>query len=169
MNDKLREAREAFLGQAERQARRELHDQRFAFLRTLPRRRGLVVAVFALVAAYGVGMFADWPVLSLAALLGYMAGLWALRTATRTIPDLPEELVDERMREVRGRTYRLAYIGAMAGLSVYLVVYIANQVMAKAGWLAPMSADGLHDLSFVLLFSCLALPSSIYAWTEREI
>lgn len=149
-------------------ADRDFSDTRYNWVRKPGRRKALVIVTFALVAVYGAANYFDWPLVALPALIGFGACYWLLRVSVRGVTDYPDEFVDERMREARGYTYRYAFIGATLLVSTYLITYIANQLMAKGGLVQPMSADQLHDLGFVLLFSCIALPSAIHAWLEPE-
>lgn len=151
------------------EARRSLDDERYDWLRPLARRRALVTAGLVLICAYAAGVFAEWPVLTLISLLGYIGVLYLLRIAVRAITDLPEELVDERMRQVRGGVYRYAYVGTMGLLSVAIAIFIVNQITTKLGWTTTMTGEQMHELMFVIFFFAMGLPSALYAWREREI
>lgn len=160
--------RRKLLAQAD-EARRSLDDERYDWVRPLGRRRALVVAGAALVLGYAVGVFAGWPVLTLVALVAYIGVLFLLRMAVRAITDLPDELVDERMRQVRGEVYRHAYVGTMGLVSVGIAVFIVNQITTKLGWTGTMTGEQMHELMFVIFFFAMGLPSALYAWQEREI
>jgi len=160
--------RQKLLAQAD-EARRSLDDERYDWIRPLGRRRALVVAGALMILGYAVGMFAGWPVLTLASLLAYIGVLFLLRMAVRAITDLPDEVVDERMRQVRGGIYRHAYIGTMALVSVGIAVFIVNQITTKLGWTGTMTGEHMHELMFVIFFFAMGLPSALYAWSEREI
>ena len=41
--------------------------------------------------------------------------------------------------------------------------------LAKFAGAALMSAEQLHELSFVLFFCGMAVRGAIFAWTEREV
>ncbi|MEO0422035.1 MAG: hypothetical protein AAF184_06850 [Pseudomonadota bacterium] len=163
------ELRREMLQRVEQMAEREFADTRFDWLRSLPRRRALVVVCYTTLVLYGIGVFGGFAVLTLVSLIAYMATLWLLRLAVRSAVDLPEEVVDERMRAVRGVTYREAFIGTMVLMSAYLMVYIGNALLAKQGVFAPITADQLHELAFVMFFAALALPGALYAWRERHV
>lgn len=162
------ELRRQMLDDAAKKAAKDFSDTRFNWLRTLRARRCIVLLTFAILLCYALGLFREWHLLTLLSLIAYLAMIFVLRTSVRGITDYPDELVDERMREERGHTYRLAYIGTMALGSLYLVMYIGNQVLARQGVVTPMSADMLHDSFFVFFFAGLVLPSAIYAWTMDE-
>lgn len=167
MNEEAKRLRRDALAMIEDQVERDLNDESWAWLRTRNRRRGLVLLTFSILLIYAFGTAN--PFVTLAALVAYGVCLWLLRKATRTITDIPDELVDERMRDVRGVTYRLSYLGTMTLISVYLVIYIGNRLMAQHEWMTELSAADLHDLAFVLFFACMALPSAVFAWREPEI
>lgn len=81
-------------------------------------RRGLVVAVLVLLAAFpAVGWMVDYEML-LALLLGpYLFLLMALWGATGGLLDVPAAELDERERSIRGDAFAGAYwFGAIAGL-----------------------------------------------------
>lgn len=154
------------MSDVERKAARDFSDTKYDWIRTEARRRLLVIITFALVLAYGLSNYFDLVFVTLPALIGYMICLWLLRMSVRGITDYPDDIVDERMREKRGYTYRYAYLGVMILISAYMVIYIANQVLAKPGYVSPITADQLHDMCFAFFFAGLALPSALYAWTE---
>ena len=168
-NNDAQELRKKVLEDVARKADRDFADTRYDWLRSQRRRRLLVLLTMALVAVYGWGNYYEWPVTTLVALVLFFGCLWLLRIAVRGITDYPDEIVDERMREVRGLTYRYAFLGVMALFSIYLVFYIFNQLLAKAGLVTLMSAEQLHELGFTVFFTSMALPSAIFAWSEPEV
>ena len=166
----IKEKREEFLRLAEANADRALNDQRWNALRTPTNRKLLVVATFVVLLVYGVANYVDMPLVVLPALITFFLLLLAMRTASRTIPDLPEELADERMRAVRGRVYRLAYLTVVALYSLVFVTEILLRVVAKAGLpVTPLDVGQLVDLLFVAFFAALAIPSAIFLWIEPEL
>lgn len=167
--DRIKERREEMLQQVEEKAARDFSDTRYDFVRSQTRRRWLVVISYVLLTAYGLSSVLDVPEAALALLIFWGVSVWLLRTAIRGLTDYPDELVDERIREVRGQTYRLAFLGANCLFSVYLVIYIANQLLAKSGTVLPMSADTLHDLAFPFFFGMMVLPTAIFAWREKLV
>ena len=167
-DQKARELRNTAMSDVELKAARDFADTKYNWIRTSGRRRALVVLTFTLVFVYGLSNYFDMVFVTLPALLAYMACLWLLRVSVRGVTVYPDELVDERMRELRGYTYRYAYLGVMVLLSGFLIAYIVNQLLAKPGYAEAMTADQLHDLFFAFFFACLALPSALYAWTEPD-
>lgn len=169
VNQEADKLRQEMLDKVAEKAKRDFSDTRFDFLRPLERRRMLVIVSYALVLAYGVLNHFDQPLWVLPTLITWGISLWLLRLSTRGITDYPDELVDERMREVRGLTYRYAFMGCIIFMSVFMIIYIANQLLAKGGSVEYITADQLHDMSFCLFFACMALPSAIYAWNEKLV
>ena len=167
--ERIDKLRQEVMDDVAKRAAKGFADTRFDWLRPLSRRRGLVVLTFGLVSLYGIGMFLDWPFVVLGALIAFMACAALLRVSVRSVTDLPDEIVDERMREVRGLTYRYAFIGAVCVMTLYIVTYIANQLLAKAEVVSRLTAEQMHDASFVMFFTCLVLPTAIYAWMEPEV
>lgn len=169
MNKSTDELRREVMDDVAERARRGFEDTRFDWLRTRSRRRLLSVLSIVLLLVYAAGALSGYPLITLFGLIAWGITLWLLRIATRSIPDLPDEVVDERMRSVRGRIYRLSYIAVMALLSVYMMTFIANRVWVRFYDGPVMTAEQLHDLSFVLFFAGMMVPSILYAWTERDI
>ncbi len=167
--ERAQELRQEVLDRVEQLAQRDFADTRYNWLRTQGRRRLLVVGCYAMLLLYGVGLFGDYHFLPLIGLIGFGLSLWLMRMAVRSVVDLPDEVVDERMREVRGITYREAYLGVMTLISLHLVAYIANRVLAKAGVFDAFTAEDLHQLTFLLFFAAMALPGALYAWRERHV
>ncbi|MEM1263459.1 MAG: hypothetical protein AAGH76_13745 [Pseudomonadota bacterium] len=169
-DEHIREKREVFLNLAESHASRALHDQRWDRLRTPINRKRLVVATYAMLLVYSVANFSDQPFLALFALIGFMGLAWMMRIASRTIPDIPDELVDERMRAVRGVVYRYAYIGAVTIFSFVIALEIGLTLLGKV-WpsVGPLTGEQWFELMFIAFFATLVLPSAIFLWTEPEL
>ncbi len=168
-NDKARELRREMIDEVRRKADRDFHDTRYDFVRPLGRRRALVVITFILLLGYGVLNYYDYPEFVLPILILWGICMWLLRMSTRGITDYPDEIVDERMRQVRGLTYRYAFMGSIVVISGYISIYIINQLWAKFGSAIPMTADQLHDMAFCMFFACMSLPSAIFAWNEQIV
>lgn len=167
---KIREKREDFLRLAEAQAQRRLHDVRWNFLRTRQNRKRLIVAIYTILTIYGVANFLDQPFVVLPALVAYLVLLLLLQTVSRGIVDMPQELADERMREVRGDVYRYSFLGAVGIFSLIMILDIIIAVANKAG--APLdrlSGTQWMDMMFLAFFMTLPLPNAIFLWTEPEL
>ncbi len=163
-----RELRKRVLNDVAKKAERDFADTRFNWLRTRPRRRLLVGVTYSLVLVYAFSNYNDLPLLTLPAFLLFIGCVLLLRISVRGVTDYPDEIVDERIREERGYTYRYAFMGVIIFMSAYIVFFIGNALLAKAGYLPSISARQLHDLSFALFFGSMALPSAIWAWNETE-
>ena len=97
--------------------------------------------------------------------------LWLMvRRSVRLVADAPEELLDERLVDVRNRVYVRSYRGFTAIVSVFAAIII------------PVNDFGIdHDLDFLesqrelivaaafaLLWITAALPSVILAWSSPD-
>jgi hypothetical protein len=140
-------------------ARQELTDTRWDRLRTPQRRRALVVA-FAASLAVVAAVFVAADAWGLAALPLPVLAVFALRRSVRTVADLPDEALDERLVRDRDRTYLHAY-RILSGLTVVMLVVL--QLVADHGTL------GYYDLGAAFWAVCLGaigLPSAVLAWTD---
>ncbi|MEL6447768.1 MAG: hypothetical protein AAFQ62_07500 [Pseudomonadota bacterium] len=151
------------------EAEEALYGENHAWLRSQRARRWLVVVAGAAIILSTASRLADWPFLALPAILVFLASWVGLRIAVRKIIDLPDQYIDERMRERRGIAYRHAYAGIGALLSVIMLAHIALTLLAKyQGW-PSMTGEVWFELSFTMVFSMMILPNAVYAWTERDI
>ncbi len=164
----FRSRRDNTLSQAAADVRRDQLDTRYNWLRVQSRRRQLVVITVMSLVTLLLGHLLAQPWVNLFAMLVYLSCLMLLRTAVRGMTHYPDELVDERILAARGKTYRFAYLGAIALMMAYLLSYIGNELAVKFGWMLPLSAEALHDYAFVCFFAALALPDAIHAWREPE-
>lgn len=81
--------------------------------------------------------------------------------------DLPEELIDERMRAVRDRQYRVAYTGLSAVMVVVLLVLWIAADAARVAWRP--EAHHLEALFWGFMLTAISLPSMAVAWSEPEV
>jgi hypothetical protein len=135
---------------------------------SLSTRRYLVVAwVVALLLLVGVILVVRSSIVTVIALAPAWFTIWRLRAAVRTMADLPDTAIDERMLQVRNAAYRLAYV-IVAGVAttLLLVGYLASDIPRLQWQPAPHHMEAALWFFIVLT---IALPSAILAWTEREI
>ena len=161
--------RNEMLDQVEARAERDLHDERFDWLRTPHARRGLVIATVAVLILYLMSNLLEWPFITLGALVAFGFLLWGLRIASRTIMDLPDEFIDERMRARRGEVYRYAYIGAVCLLCCPLAIDIGMKLISGFTEISSLTPTQWLDFTLTIMFALVALPSMLFAWTEAEI
>ena len=148
-------------------AERLQRDTRLDAWRTLPRRRLLVVAMLAVLAAIVTLAWLDLGVPMLIALALALSVFLFLRRVVRGMADLPDELVDERVRAVRNERYRVAF-QAVSGVTAFLL--LAGYIAADSSRLAwQPEARHLHAGFWWLIVSSLALPTMLVAWNEREV
>lgn len=132
--------------QAERNRRRAatLDDPKFEQLRSRVARRRLsvlVAAVLALEAVVfalaGLGVIRLWAFIAgLVVVIGvFVMAFGALKTSTRGVEELPEDALDERHAEIRGRVYSRAYtLVSWIGFALFALVLLT----IAFGWELPM-------------------------------
>lgn len=169
--ERVRQQRAAMLETVAPMAERDLYDERYDWLRTPGRRRALVIVTVACVLTSWLAVMADWPLLALITLLSFLGLIFLLRRVGRSIVDLPDELVDERMREVRGLVYRWAYIGMMTCIPMLFVADILLALAEKFEilGLTRLTGDQWSDGLMTVFFLGMALPSMIHVWVEPEL
>lgn len=153
--------------QTERVARRAMEDTRLDGLRTLARRRWLVLGWVLVTAASVAAILLDEPLVQLAAIAVGGGAVWLLRRVVRLVADLPDDFLDERQVATRDRVYRRAYsIVTSTVVAVVMVASIAWDAARIPFELAPVHLDALF---WAVLLAALGTPSAVYAWTQREV
>ena len=165
--DRVGPVRAEMIDVVRERAERELNDERFAPWRRPGRRRLLVGAWLAAVAVTTVGAWFDWWAVLPLGLIVTLGVAFLLRRVVRGMADIPEELLDERMRTRRDRAYRVAYsILAAVALLPGMVLWLAADA-SRIGF--SLEARHLGALMYLVLGVALALPSAILALTEDEL
>lgn len=164
----VREMRRQFLDKARPSAEKYLSDARYNWLRPLSRRRLLVVVSTSVILAHSVALwFSASAFLTLPLLAAGWVGYSLLKWAVRGMADLPDELIDERMREVRNRHYRLAYVTLSSTSVLVLLTMWIGADARRIGW-QPESWH-LEAVFWAFLFFSICLPSMYVAWSEPEV
>lgn len=164
----VRAVRRDLIDKARPSAERYLSDSRYDWLRPLARRRLLVVASLMVIAAHSAALaLGASPLLSLPLLAGGWGAYSLLKWAVRGMADLPEELIDERMREVRDRQYRVAYTGLSAVMVVALLILWISADATRIAWRP--EAHHLEALFWGFTLTAISLPSMAVAWSEPEV
>jgi len=134
-------------------------------IRTLPARRGLVLAYAALTlgAATGIALGQLWWLLPILLLEVIVIG--SLNVATRGVVDLREQHLDERQREVALVAHRRAY---KIALSVVFAALVTSALWADAVREVARPDRFLITLLYLASAALLMLPTSVVAWTERD-
>lgn len=144
-----------------------LDDDRWDRLRSRRARRGLVVAYAAAAVGAVAALATGLDLVGLLLVVAAVGVMVLLRRATRGIADLPDEVLDERGRQVRDATYRTAYVILVGSLSVVLLAaYIAVDGPRIA--YQPM-ADHLHAVFWGVMLAGAGLPAGLVAWQQPEI
>ncbi len=152
----------------ERYADQIMVDTKWDWLRGPRRRRAIVVSlVVALIATAVLYMtMGSWGFVS----LGVSIMLWiALRLAVRTVPDLPDEHLDERQIMLRDGAYRSAFVALSAllvvALSGMLVWVIVNTRDGSTTQLA-IDDNDVFGVFWATIGFCMSLPSMALAWSD---
>ena len=149
-----------------------MHDTQYDRLRSPRMRQILAVALLIAISLVAV-LF--WLGLSLAATLTLIVGvgLWMLlRVAVRTIADLPDEYLDERLAQVRDRSYLESYrvfatvaiLVPMAGMLWFIVTGSAPDAVDIT-----VSMDHFQAVFWLFLGLSMSLPSIVVALRESDI
>lgn len=155
---------------AERAAR-VLSDERYPALRTRRSRLLLVAAMTAAIAGIPIAWLVGGPLWGLAVVIVGFVVLFVLRYSIRVIADLPEHVLDERLRSSRDRAYVEAYRW-FAGLTVILAsvgmfAFVVNADESDV-WAVDLTWDGVMAAFWVLMLAALAMPSIVVALTEGD-
>lgn len=152
------------LDQMAERAERVLNDEGLSKYRGRIVRRVLAITLATLC----LSILKTYEISPIAVLLNMIAvvGAWFfLGRIIRGFIDLPENLLDERIRERRDDSFRFAYIGvtAIIGLIVPYTL-ISQQIGAELFF-------GIDPLAGFLSFFWLSvtLPTLIFAWREPEL
>lgn len=167
----LDSARGRHEAQVAERAERLLSDERYPALRTRRSRSLLVGAMTAAIAASPPAWLAGGPLWGLAVVIAGFGVLFVLRYSIRVIADLPEHVLDERMRSSRDRAYVEAYrwfaglavILASVGLFAFVVNADESDVLV-----VELTWDGVMAGFWVLLLAALAMPSIVVALTAGD-
>jgi hypothetical protein len=156
-------------------------DSKFGWLRPQRNRRVLVLLM-----AFGlllVSLGSYWPTLktdlnlsdgtsvvvfsvtAIFVILVVLGGYSLLRISVRSIADAPDELLDERQRQVRNTSIRYAYYAmGYVVLAILLLTFFGPELKL-------FQAEG-NDGSYLMiatLFAYASMPSMVMAWRERDI
>jgi hypothetical protein len=135
--------------------------------RSRERRRIAVILALVLILGVAAVAWAGSAIGTVLALAPAIGGVWFVRRLVRLRADLPDELVDERVRSVRNERYVEAYrILSALTVTVLIVTYIGTDA-ARIGW--TLEARHVHALLWTFVLLSVALPSMLLAWQEREI
>lgn len=164
---RARELRADAMDDVARRAEKGFADTRFDGWRSRGRRRGVIVTWALLVVAIAGVTLLDEPLVTIGSFAVGGAATWFLRVLVRAVPDLPEEVLDERQVVRRDRAYRTAYQVVVAvALVTTLAMYIAADGTRPEYDILPSHVNALF---MVILFGALGLPSAVYGWSEQEV
>ncbi|WP_193106774.1 hypothetical protein [Brachybacterium sp. FME24] len=154
-------------GKLERRAAR-LDDPMFEKYRSPRPRRRLAVAMIALLAVEaiivvlpGIGAIPIWAFLAAMAVLiiVFVVVLGMLKASTRGVEELPEEVLDERQAQIRGRVYSGAY-RVVSVMAIVLAAFVL--VTVAVGWAVPeFLAIGIAVVAYQLVIIAPTLVAAL--------
>lgn len=166
-DDRMAAYRDAYREGVSRTAARQFEDTHLDALRAPTRRRLFILVWGAVVVAIGGVVLLDETSLTLAAFVVGGGMTWLLRKVVRTVPDMPDYALDERLVGRRDNSYRWAY---QTVVGLLLLVLAGMYAAADASRIAyDVQTAHLNAVFMVLLFGSLGLPSAIYGWLEPEV
>jgi hypothetical protein len=143
-------------------AERVLNDTTYDALRTPARLRALVVAYVAVTVAIPVCWLAWGGIAGIIAVLVGVVVYLLLRVAVRALPDLPDHVLDERMRRDRDSVYLQAY--RIASTVVFLAANAAFLAVAfDEGATITLDYHSVSAIYWTLLAVILGVPSLVLA------
>lgn len=147
-------------------AERILSDQRFPALRTRRGRVALVMAQGMTIVLMPVVWLAADPVAGMVMVILSMAVMSLLRRSVRVVADLPDDVLDERLRTRRNAAYVEAYRYfdglLMVGAAVGLFAWLVNADKADV-WTIDLTLGMVMGAFWTLTVMGLALPSMVVA------
>lgn len=155
----------------DQRAERLLSDERYPVLRTRRVRLVLAAVMAVVLAGLPVVWLAGGPLWGLAAVLVGFGQLVVLRYSVRVVADLPDHVLDERLRSSRDRAYVEAYCW-FAGLtviaaSIWMFAFVVNADESDI-WTVSIGWDGVMGAFWVLMLAAMAMPSLVMALQEGD-
>lgn len=155
----------------DQRAERVLSDERYPALRTRRVRLVLAAVMAAVVAGLPVVWLAGGPLWGLAAVLVGFGHLFVLRYSVRVVADLPDHVLDERLRSSRDRAYVEAYRW-FAGLTVIaasigMFAFVVNADESDI-WTVSIGWDAVMGAFWMLMLAGVAMPSLVMALQEGD-
>lgn len=143
-------------------AERVLNDTKYDALRTRVGLRGLAVAYVAVTVAIPVCWLAWGGVAGIIAVLVGVVVYLLLRVAVRALADLPDHVLDERMRRDRDSVYLQAY--RISSVVVFLAANAAFIAVAfDEGATITLDYHSVSAIYWTLLAVILGVPSVVLA------
>ena len=155
------------------QAERAMNDTRWDFLRTPIVRRAL--AMFAYLAVlFNCGMYLFGTYVGLIGLAVLFGAYLLLRISIRSVADLPEKYLDERLRSVRAGTYYRSYLLVVGLLTtaagLLMGILVANDIATDGSSALHFSLDWNTSQAIIwfILGITMVTPSAILAFTKAK-
>jgi len=149
-----------------------MRDTKYDRLRSPRMRQVLAVALLAAIGAVALSFWLGHSLIATLILI-VGVGLWMLlRVAVRTIADLPDEYLDERLAQIRDRSYLESY---RVFATVAIVVPMVGMLWFIISGSAPdavdltVTIDQFQAVFWLFLGLSLSLPSIVVALRESDI
>jgi hypothetical protein len=154
-----------------RRADRLLEDEQFDALRSPPARRALAV-VYVVVSSAMVVFWLAGPVIGVLGLAVWAVAFVALRVSVRSLADMPDYVLDERMRRERDTTYLGAFRLVSAVLGVAVAVLFVKVIVADANdetTVLTVSTGAANAVFWAVFALVLGAPSLAMAWRRAAV
>ncbi len=171
LGERWRTASERNEAEVRRRTDRLLDDDRFDALRGSTARRVVAVAYVLVSAAMVVSWFGG-TIAGVVGLAAWAVAFVALRLSVRSMADLPDYVLDERMRRERDMTYVSAFRLVSAVLGIAVSVLFVKVVVADANdetTVLTVSAGAANALFWGVFALVLGAPSLAMAWRRSAV
>lgn len=151
--------REMVAGNAER----ILNDTTYDRFRTRRSQRALVAAYVALTIAIPCAWLIGGPIAGIVTVLAALAVYLLLRVSVRSIADLPDHVLDERMRRERDSVYVVSFrtVSAVAMIALN-IAFVAVEFRDEAATIS-FDGDAVNAVYWTMLAVVLGIPSVVMA------
>jgi hypothetical protein len=152
----------------ERNAERHLDDVRFDRVRTPAGLGALVAANIVTTILVGVLWWTLGGIAGILAVTVWGAVFLLLRIAVRAQADLPDEVLDERMRRERDQVYVVAYRGAIGVIFLAANALFVSVAFRDDGATVTLGYDQVGAIYWTLFAVVVAAPSIALALHRRR-
>lgn len=171
LNERWTRAGERNRRDVQRRAEQVFDDQRFDWLRSVGARRAVVAAYVAVSVAMVVSWFAG-TIAGVLALAAWAVAFVVLRLSVRSMADMPDYVLDERMRRERDASYIGAFRLVSSVLGVGVAVLFLKVIVADANdesTVLTVGTDDANALFWGVFTLVLGAPSLSLAWRRTAV
>lgn len=171
LGQRWKHAAEHNKNEVQRRADRQFEDEHFDVLRG-PTARRVIAGTYA---AVSLAMVATWFGGTIAGMFGL--AVWgvafvALRLSVRSLADMPDYVLDERMRRERDTTYISAFRMVSSVFGIAVAVLFVKVVVADANdesTVLIVSTDAASAIFWGVFALVLGAPSLAMAWRRNAV